>query len=149
MPSTIRTVSYAYVAAASRPGEAARILAALRTANVNLVAFSGFPQGRSKAQIDLVTDDLEGLKAVSRREKWKLSRIKRAFLVQGTDELGAAIAPLAKMGAAKINVVAADAVSAGERRFGMIFWVEQRHFNRAAKLLEAAGAGRTEFSGAM
>ncbi len=54
MPSTIRKVSYVYVTAASKPGEAARILQALRDANVNLLAFSGFPQGRNKAQIDVV-----------------------------------------------------------------------------------------------
>src|SRR5256885_222551 len=66
MPNTIRKVSYAYVTAASKPGEAARILQALRDANVNLLAFSGFPQGRNKAQIDVVTDDLDALKGVAR-----------------------------------------------------------------------------------
>jgi hypothetical protein len=138
MPSTIRKVSYAYVTAARKPGEAARILQALRDANVNLLAFSGFPQGRNKAQIDVVTDDLDGLKSIARVQKWKLSRIKRAFLAQGTDEVGAAVAPLAKMGAENINVIAADAIAAGEGRFGLIFWVEARNYNRAAKLLDAA-----------
>jgi hypothetical protein len=138
MPMTIRKVSYTYLVTTSRPGEAARVLEALRNAKVNLLAFSGFPQGRNKAQLDLVTDDSEGLKAVARREKWKLSRAKRAFLAQGIDEIGAAIDPLARLGAAGINVVAADAVTAGEGRFGMIFWVEPRNYNRAAELLEAA-----------
>ncbi|MGH8286370.1 MAG: hypothetical protein ACRETT_11460 [Steroidobacteraceae bacterium] len=137
MPNMIRRANYTYVTAASKPGEAARILETLRDANVNLLAFSGFPQGRSKAQIDLVTDDIDALKAVAKRKKWKLSRIKRAFLVQGTDEVGAALAPLAQMGAANINVIAADAISAGEGRFGMIFWVAARDYNRAAKLLQA------------
>jgi hypothetical protein len=138
MPTTIRKVSYAYVTAASKPGEAARILEALRDANVNVLAFSGFPQGRNQAQIDVVTDDLDGLKAVARGRKWKLSRIKRAFLVQGTDQVGAAVAPLATIGAANINVIAADAIAAGEGRFAMIFWVEARNYSRAAKLLDAA-----------
>jgi len=137
MAITIRKVSYAYLMSADKPGEAARALEALRDANVNLLAFSGFPQGRNRAQIDLVTDDLDGLKAVAKRHKWKLSRIKRAFLVQGADDVGAAIAPLASVGAAKINVIAADAIAAGEGRFGMIFWVDARHYNRAAKLLNA------------
>ena len=138
MPNTIRKVSYAYVTAASKPGEAARILQALRDANVNLLAFSGFPQGRNKAQIDVVTDDLDALIGVARGRKWRLSRIKRAFLVQGTDEAGAAVGPLARLGAANINVIAADAIAAGEGRFGMIFWVEARSYNRAATLLGAA-----------
>jgi hypothetical protein len=138
MASTIRKASYAYVTVASKPGEAARILETLRDANINLLAFSGFPQGRSKAQIDIVTDDVEGLQTAAKVRKWKLSRIKRAFLVQGTDELGAAIGPLARVAAAKINIVAADAIAAGEGRFGMIFWVDARNYNRAAKLLDAA-----------
>ena len=85
-----------------------------------------------------MTDDLDGLKAVARGRKWKLSRIKRAFLVQGTDQVGAAVAPLATIGAANINVIAADAIAAGEGRFAMIFWVEARNYSRAAKLLDAA-----------
>jgi hypothetical protein len=137
MPTTIRKVNYAYVTVASKPGEAARILEALRDANVNLLAFSGFPQGRNKAQVDVVTDNIDGLKAVATRHKWKLSRTKRAFLAQGTDEVGAAIPPLAKVAGAKINVIAADAIAAGDGRFGLLFWVESRDYNRAAKLLEA------------
>jgi len=137
MPTTIRKVDYAYLTVPSKPGEAARILEALRDANVNLLAFSGFPQGRNKAQIDVVTDSIDGLKAAAKRHKWKLSRIKRAFLAQGTDEVGAAIPPLAKVAQARINVIAADAIAAGEGRFGLLFWVEPRDYNRAAKLLEA------------
>ncbi len=136
MPTTIQKVNYAYLTAASKPGEAARVLEALRAANIYLHAFSGFPQGRNKAQMDLVTDDLDALKGVARREKWKLSRIKRGFLVQGPDQIGVAAPPLAKLGRAKINVIAAHAIAAGEGRFGMIFWVAARDYNRAAKVLE-------------
>jgi len=138
MPTTIRQVEYAYVTVASRPGEAARILEALRDANVNLLAFSGFPQGRNKAQVDIVSNDSAGLKAAAKRHKWKLSRTKRAFLAEGTDELGAALPPIAKLAAAKINIIAIDAVAAGEGRFGMLFWVAPRDYKRAAKVLEAS-----------
>ena len=138
MPTTIRKVSYAYVTVVNKSGEAARILEALRDAGVNLLAFSGFPQGRNRAQVDIVTDDIDRVMAAAKRHKWKLSRTKRAFLAQGTDEVGAALPPLARLAAAKINVIAADAVAAGERRFAMLFWVAPRDYNRAAKLLEAA-----------
>lgn len=137
MSDMVRKVNYVYLTVASKPGEAARVLEALRAANVNLLAFLGFPQGRNKAQIDLVTDDLDMLKAVARREKWKLSRIKRAFLVLGADKAGAALVPLAAMGGANINVTAAHAIAAGEGRFGMILWVAPRDYNRTAKLLGA------------
>src|SRR6267143_71493 len=91
MPTTIRKVDYAYVTVASKPGEAARILEALRDANLNLLAFSGFPQGRNTAPFDIVTADTDGLKEAAKRHKWKLSRTKRAFLAQRTDEVGAAV----------------------------------------------------------
>ena len=138
MPTAIRKVSYAYVTVVNKSGEAARILEALRDAGANLLAFSGFPQGRNRAQVDIVTDDIDRVMAAAKRHKWKLSRTKRAFLAQGTDEVGAALPPLARLAAAKINVIAADAVAAGERRFAMLFWVAPRDYNRAAKLLEAA-----------
>lgn len=137
MASTIRKVSYAYVTVPSKPGEAARILDALRDANVNSLAFSRFPHGRGKAQVDFVTQDMQGLKAVAKRNRWKLSRTKRAFLIEETNEVGAAVPPLAKTGAANINLTAAYAISAGEGRFGMLFWVEPRDYNRAAKTLGA------------
>ena len=135
--ATIRKVNYVYIKSPNRPGQAVKVLTALRAAGVNLLAFSGFPQGLGRAQIDLVTDDLAGVKRVARREGWRLSRTKRAFLVQGTDEVGAALAPLAKIAAQKINVIAADAVTAGLGRFGMIFWVAPRHYARAARVLGA------------
>ena len=74
MPTKIRKVEYAYFTVANRSGEAARILEAVRDANINLLAFSRFPQGRNKAQIDLVTEDIDALKAAAKRFKWKLSR---------------------------------------------------------------------------
>ena len=137
MAAKIRKVNYVYIKAPNRAGQATRVLTALRDAKVNLLAFSGFPERRGTAQIDLVTDDLSGLKGVARREGWKLSSTRRAFLVQGTDEVGAALAALAKVAAKKINVIAADAVSAGMGRFGMIFWVSPPHYARAAKALGA------------
>jgi len=138
MATTVRRVEYAYLTVANRAGQAAHILEALRDAHIDLLAFSGFPQGRNKAQLDVVTDDIAGLKAAARRHKWKLSRTKRAFLVQGTDEIGAALPPVTRLAGAKINVIAADAIAAGAGRFGMLFWVAPRDYSRAAKLLAAS-----------
>jgi hypothetical protein len=44
---------------------------------------------------------------------------------------------LQKLGDAGINVTAADAVSAGRGRYGMILWVKPRDYARAAKALGA------------
>src|SRR5205807_9540736 len=106
MPTAIRKVSYAYVTVVNKSGEAARILEALRDAGANLLAFSGFPRGRNRAQVDIVTDDIYLVMAAAKRYKCKLSRTKRAFLAQGTAAVGAALAPLARLAASKINVIA-------------------------------------------
>ena len=79
MPIAIRKVNYAYVTVGSKPGEAARILGAVRDANVDLLAFTGSPAGRNKAQVDLVAADVAPLRAVTKRLGLKLSRAKRAF----------------------------------------------------------------------
>jgi hypothetical protein len=138
MASEIRQVSYVYITTPNKAGEAARVLQALRDGGVNLLATIGFPSGRAKAQIDLVTDDVDALKSVAKKQKWKLSKVKRAFLVEGEDVLGAAVEPLEKLAAAKINIVAAVGVAAGEGRYGMILWVEPRHYRRATKVVGAS-----------
>jgi hypothetical protein len=137
MPIAIQKVNYVYVTVGSKPGEAARILGAVRDANVNLLAFTGFPAGRNKAQVDLVAADIAPLRAVAKRLGLQLGRAKRAFLAQGMDEVGAAIPPFDVLRANNINVIAADAIASGDGRFGMLFWVAPGDYNRAAKLLGA------------
>jgi hypothetical protein len=138
MPNVIRQASYVYIMTPNKAGEAVRVLEALRDGGINLLAAVGFPSGRARAQIDLVTDSIDALKAIAKKQKWKLSRVKRAFLVEGSDVIGASIEPLERLAGAKINVIAIMGVAAGEGRFGMIFWVEPRDHRRAAKLLGAS-----------
>ena len=83
MADRVRKVSYCYPVVPHRAGQAARILAALREAGVNLLVIHGFPTRGSKAQIDLITDDLPGLRKVAARNGWRLSAPKKAFLIQG------------------------------------------------------------------
>jgi hypothetical protein len=59
MLNATRRVDYMYVTVPNKPGEAARVLEALREGAVNLLVLSGFPQGRGKSQIDVVTDDID------------------------------------------------------------------------------------------
>ncbi len=42
---------------------------------------------------------------------------------------------MARLAKAKINVTAIDAVSAGEGRYGAIFWVKPQDVAKAAKVL--------------
>ncbi|MGQ0659004.1 MAG: hypothetical protein ACT4NU_13125 [Chromatiales bacterium] len=130
-------VNYCYVTAAGRAGTGAGILEALKEAGISLLAFSGFPTKGGKAQIDLVADKLGPIQKVARKKGWKLSKAKKGFLVQGTDEVGAVEQPISTLAAKGINITAADAVASGDGRYGMILWVKPKDYNRAAKALMA------------
>lgn len=136
MADTIRRVDYFKIKAANRAGEGARVLGALRRAKVNLLAFSGFPRSGA-AQIDLVPANTAAFKRAAQRAKLRLSLAKKGFLVQGTDRVGAVFGILDKLGRAKINVTAIDAVSAGKGRYGAIFWVKPKDMGRASRVLRA------------
>ena len=89
----------------------------LKDAGVDLTAFSGFPVKGGKSQIDLVSNDIAGIKRVAKKNDWCLSKVKKGFLVQGTNEIGAIQKIPSKLSNEKINVVAVDAVAAGKGRF--------------------------------
>ncbi len=134
MGDTIQLADYFYFEAPDKPGEAARALAQLRDAGVNLLAFSGFPKGR-RAQLDFVPADAAAFKAVAKQARWKLVGPKKAFLIQGDDRVGALAEVMTKLAGAQINVTATDAVCAGAGRYGVILWVKPRDVKRAAKAL--------------
>jgi hypothetical protein len=137
MPDRVRRVSYCYPIVPNRPGQGARALAELKRAGVNLLAYSGFPIGGGRSQLDFVLEDMGALRRVARKNGWRLSKVKKGFLIQGTDEVGAVHRHMQKLADARINVTAADAVAAGQGRYGMILWVKPQDYARAAKALGA------------
>ena len=136
MPESVRTADYFYVMVPDKPGEGARILGELKSAGVNLVAYSGFPSGRG-AQLDVVPTDSAVFTAVAKRNKWKVKGPKRAFLIEGDDRLGACADVLGRLAGAKINVTAMDAVAVGGGRYGAVVWVKARDVKKAASVLGA------------
>ena len=137
MSDRVKRVSYSYLMIPNRAGKGAEVLAQLRKADVNLLAFSAFPGRGGKAQVDLISDDLPGLRRVARRNGWRLSKVKKGFVFQGNDRLGAVSRQLDKLAARRISITAADAVTAGRGRYGMILWVKQKDYARAARALGA------------
>ena len=137
MPDRVRKVNYCYPIVPNRAGQGARILSEIADAGINLLAYSGFPVRGGRSQLDLVVEDVGPLRRVARRNGWRLSKVKKGFVIQGTDRAGAVHRQLQKLAEARINVVAADAVSAGQGRYGMILWVKPRDYARAARVLGA------------
>jgi hypothetical protein len=136
MADTVRGVEYYYATVRDAPGEAQRILSALKDSGVSLLAFLGFPSERGQAQIDLVPEDPESLKHAAERAGMTLSEAKRAFLIEGDDRVGAVADTIAKLAEANINVTAATATAAAGR-FGMILWVAPADYEKAAGALGA------------
>jgi hypothetical protein len=120
------------------------VLGLLRSRGVNLLAFSAFPAAR-RAQIDFVPVDAASFVAVAKELKIKLSPRKTVFLIEGDDRVGAIAEITGKLGAAKINITAVDAVctgggmGGGGRRFGALLWVKPRDVQKAAAVLGAMG----------
>jgi hypothetical protein len=136
MAETVSQLEYFYVQVADKPGEGARALTTLKEAGVNLLAFTGFPEGR-RAQLDFFPEDPVAFKRVAKAAGWKITGPKRALLVQGDDRIGAIADLVDTLASAKINIIAVDAACAGGGRYAAIVWVDQRNVARAAKLLGA------------
>ena len=67
----------------------------------------------------------------------RVSKRKTVFLARGDDRVGALTGVLGKLAKAKINLVSLSAVTAGKRRYGMLFWVKKRDVGRASRVLGA------------
>lgn len=137
MAYRVRKVNYCKLMVPSRAGQGEKILAAIKGAGINMHAFTGFPAGGGKSQVDLVSDELSGIRRLAKKEGWRLSDTKKAFLVQGSDEVGAIHRVIKRLADAKINIVAADAVAAGANRYGMLLWVRPKDYRAATRVLNA------------
>ena len=136
MLDTVRKLDYFAIQAPDRPGEGARLLAALKGNGVSLLALCGFPTGR-KSQIDLVPEDAAALRAAAKKMKLALGARKTCFVIQGDDRVGALAETLQTLADAKINVTAIQAVCA-DGRYGAIIWVAPRDVKKTAALLGAS-----------
>jgi hypothetical protein len=120
----------------------AKIMAGLAAAGVNLLAFSGFPNGR-RTQLDLMPEDSAKLKSAAKAMGLKLSARKTGFLFAGDDRVGAMTGILDKLAAARINVTAIDAVGSGDGplRRDLLGEAGERGQGRKAARREVARAG--------
>ena len=140
MEETVRRVEHYSARIANKAGEGARVLQALRDAEVNLTAVWGYPRGAGKAVLEFIPDNGAAFVAAAKAIKLKLSKKQTAFHITGEDAPGAVAGLLARLAAAKINVGAAQAVCAGLGRYGAVIFLPQASVEKAAKAL-GAGPG--------
>jgi hypothetical protein len=137
MADRVKKIQYCYAMVPMRAGNGTRILSELRDEGVNLLAFSGFPAGNGRAQLDFIPEKMSKLRRVAVKKGWKLGAVKKAFLVQGSDSVGAVNKHVQKLAKRGISITAADAVCAGKGRYGMILWVKPKDYAAAARTLGA------------
>ncbi len=136
MPDTVRKVHYFSTTVPDKPGQTFKVLAALVSGGVNLLACTGTTRGR-QAQIDVVPDDTRKFAAAARKAGLVFSEKRAGFLIQGDDRPGALAEHLKVLAEAGINVAAVDGLSAGAGRWGAIVWVADPDVARSGRLLRA------------
>jgi hypothetical protein len=119
MSDAVRKVYYFSLSVPDKPGETFKVLAALVSAGVNLLACTGFPRGR-RAQIDVVPDDTRKFSAAAKKAGFAFMPKKAGFLIQGEDRPGALASPTRRSTSSQstgsLRVTAAGARSCGSRR---------------------------------
>ena len=138
MPDEIKQIDYYYASVPDKPGEGARILAALHDAGVNLLGVSAFPHGAGQSQLDLIPEDSAVCAKAARTAELKLSTKKRGFLIQGEDRPGAVANILSRLAEANLNVTSVQIFCAGSGRYGGMLWVKTTDLRKAAKALGIA-----------
>ena len=111
------------------------MLTLFKEAGVNFVGIWGYPAGKSKSRIDLVPVDAAALKKTAKQLKIDIGKKQTAFHITGEDRPGAVAEVLAKLAEKKINVYAAQALCAGNGRFGALVQVDPDDVKKAAKAL--------------
>ena len=135
MADIIRRIEYYYTEVPNRAGAGAKVLNVLKAGGVNLIGLNGFPTSARRAQLDFVPYDRDAFLRAAKKAGIKLVGPRVAFLIQGEDRVGAVADLLSKLGQARINVTAMQAIASGAGRYGAIIWVKPRNVGKAAQAL--------------
>lgn len=140
MEDTVRRIEYFYAMVGDEPGEARRLLEHLSERNVNLVAFTAFPVGSGRVQLDFIPESPAQLRDAAVDAGVDLTGPKNAFLIQGDDRVGALHQYHLTLANAGINVRASNGTCGGTGTFGYLLWVDPGDYERAAQTLGAQPA---------
>ena len=135
MADIVRRIEYYYTVVPNRAGAGVKVFNALKAGGANLIALNGFPTSARRAQLAFVPSDRDAFLAAARKAGIKLKGPKVAFLIQGEDRVGAVADVLSKLGQARINVTAMQAIATGAGRYGAILWIKSRNVGKAAQAL--------------
>jgi hypothetical protein len=140
MPDQIRRIDCFCATVPDEPGEAARVLAALQGAGVNLLGISVFPHGVCKAEVELIPEASGALRRAAKTVGLRLTRTKTGFLIQDEDRPGAVADTASTLAEANISNISVEVFCAGSGHYGGMLWVGAPDLRRAAKALGATSS---------
>jgi len=135
MADTVTALAYFAVIVPNKTGEGAKLLGALNEAGVNMIGFWGYPVKGKKAQLDIAPADAKVFAKAAKKLGLEVAPKRTAFLVSGEDRPGAVAEALGKLAAAGIATHAAQAICAGEGRYGALIQVGDDDVKAAKKAL--------------
>jgi hypothetical protein len=135
MADTVTALAYFAVVVPNKTGEGAKVLSALNEAGVNMIGFWGYPVKGKKAQLDIAPADAKVFAKAAKKLGLEVAPKRTAFLVNGADRPGAVAEALGKLAAAGIATHAAQAICAGEGRYGALIQVGDDDVKAAKKAL--------------
>jgi hypothetical protein len=131
----IRRVDYFYVSVKDEPGQSLHILQQMADLGVNMLAFAAVPAGAHTTMLTLFPEDSAQLQTVAKRAGMNLIGPHGAFLVQGSDELGALIGVHKLLYDANVNIYSSTAVTDGHCCYGYLIYVRPERYEDAARAL--------------
>ena len=135
MEYKIRRVDYFYVAVKDEPGAAYQLLQQMAGLGVNLLAFAAVPTGPNTTQLTLFPEDTHSLESVAKKSGMTLIGPHGAFLVQGSDELGALVEVHKKLYDADVNIFSSYGVTDGKCCYGYVIYVRPEEYGKATGAL--------------
>lgn len=118
-------------------GSGARVLAALRDNDVDLVALWGYPVAAGKARLEIVPENADRFIAAAKAANLEVGQPTTAFYLRADDRRGALAEALDLLARASVTLSAAHAVSDMEGHFGAIIYVPQSELAQATAALNS------------
>lgn len=128
-------VNYYSIEIKNKCGEGAKLMTMLKDAGVDMSGLWGYPLKGKKARFDVIPKDAKALEKAAKKAGIELGKKRPAILLDGEDQAGVLVEPLAKLAAAGVSVIAVAAVCAGAGRFGALLQIDSDDAKKAKKAL--------------
>jgi hypothetical protein len=135
MSYTIKRVDYYHLTVKDQPGVAYQMLEQFAEQGVNLLAFSAAPTGPSSTQLTIFPEDSHNFEGLVKKLGLSTFGPFSAFIVNGSDELGALVYIHRVLYMANVNVYASNGVTDGKNSYGYILYVRHDEYEKAAQAL--------------